>query len=99
MTEREIGLARDQEPLRKKIRFDPIPPSSRRHQLQIIDNYEVKLSSGSTMTKIGADLMANAFNENGPEVKIADVATDRGKGLQMGFKFSLPRQSAGSVRP
>ncbi len=27
------------------------------------------------------------FNENTPLVKIADVATNRGKGLQMGFKF------------
>ena len=27
------------------------------------------------------------FNENTPLVKIGDVATNRGKGLQMGFKF------------
>jgi uncharacterized protein (TIGR02391 family) len=52
-----------------------------------LEKYEAYVQQKSALTKIGTDLMANTFNENSPLVKIADVATDRGKGLQMGFKF------------
>src|SRR5260370_15168699 len=52
-----------------------------------LEKYETYVQQKSGLTKIGTDLMANAFNENGPAVKVADVTSDRGKGLQMGFKF------------
>ena len=52
-----------------------------------LEKYEAYVQQKSALTKIGTDLMANAFNENSPVVKIADVASERGKGLQMGFKF------------
>jgi len=52
-----------------------------------LEKYETYVQQKSALTRIGTDLMANAFNENGPAVKIADVNSDRGKGLQMGFKF------------
>jgi uncharacterized protein (TIGR02391 family) len=52
-----------------------------------LEKYETYIQQKSALTKIGTDLMPNAFNENVPAVKIADVATERGKGLQMGFKF------------
>lgn len=31
--------------------------------------------------------MANAFNENNPKIKIADISAKRGKALQDGFKL------------
>src|SRR5438876_1513404 len=52
-----------------------------------LEKYESYVQQKSALTKIGTDLMANAFNESSPAVKIADVSADRGKGLQMGFKF------------
>lgn len=52
-----------------------------------LEKYETYVQHKSGLTKIGTDLMANAFNEAGPLVKVADVTTDRGQGLQMGFKF------------
>jgi uncharacterized protein (TIGR02391 family) len=52
-----------------------------------LEKYETYIQQKSALTRIGTDLMANAFNEDGPAVKVADVTTDRGKGLQMGFEF------------
>lgn len=52
-----------------------------------LEKYEAYLQQKSALTRIGTDLMANAFNETAPLVKVADTATERGKGLQMGFKF------------
>jgi uncharacterized protein (TIGR02391 family) len=52
-----------------------------------LEKYETYVQQKTALTRIGTDLMANAFNETGPLVSVADVATDRGKGLQMGFKF------------
>jgi uncharacterized protein (TIGR02391 family) len=52
-----------------------------------LEKYETYVQQKSALTRIGTDLMANAFNETTPLVKVADAATDRGKGLQMGFKF------------
>jgi uncharacterized protein (TIGR02391 family) len=52
-----------------------------------LEKYETYVQQKSALTRIGTDLMANAFNETAPLVKVADAATDRGKGLQMGFKF------------
>lgn len=52
-----------------------------------LEKYETFVQQKSTLTKIGTDLMANAFKEDLPLLKIADVGTERGKGLQMGFKF------------
>src|SRR6266851_782250 len=52
-----------------------------------LEKYEAFVQQKSALTRIGTDLMANAFNETAPLVRVADAATDRGKGLQMGFKF------------
>lgn len=52
-----------------------------------LEKYEAYLQQKSALTRIGTDLMANAFNETAPLVKVADTATERGKGLQMGFEF------------
>jgi uncharacterized protein (TIGR02391 family) len=52
-----------------------------------LEKYEAYVQQKSVLQRIGMDLMANAFSENSPPVNIADVGTERGKGLQMGFKF------------
>jgi uncharacterized protein (TIGR02391 family) len=68
-----------------------------------LEKYETYVQQKSALTRIGTDLMANAFNETAPLVRVADAATDRGKGLQMGFKFismgamSFWRTSAATV--
>jgi uncharacterized protein (TIGR02391 family) len=52
-----------------------------------LEKFETYVQQKSGLTRIGTDLMANAFSETLPLVKVADVTTDRGKGLLMGFKF------------
>lgn len=52
-----------------------------------LEKYEVYIQRKSTSGAIGADLMSKAFNEKDPLIKIADIETERGKGLQMGFRF------------
>jgi len=52
-----------------------------------LEKYEVYVQQKSGQHKIGADLMATAFSETNPLIKIADHSSRRGKGLQDGFKF------------
>jgi uncharacterized protein (TIGR02391 family) len=52
-----------------------------------LEKYEVYVQQKSGQHSIGKTLMAMAFSETAPLVKIADVSTTRGKGLQDGFKF------------
>jgi uncharacterized protein (TIGR02391 family) len=52
-----------------------------------LEKYETYVQQKSGLTRIGTDLMGHALSETMPMVKVADVQTDRGKGLQMGFKF------------
>jgi uncharacterized protein (TIGR02391 family) len=52
-----------------------------------LEKYEAYVQQKSALAKIGVDLMANAFNEDNPSLRIADVLSARGKGLQSGFKF------------
>lgn len=54
-----------------------------------LEKYEVYIQKKSALQNQGTDLMAQAFNENAPTIpiKIADIATKRGKGLQEGFRF------------
>ena len=52
-----------------------------------LEKYETYVQSKTGSSAIGKNLMANAFSETVPGVKIEDIATKRGKGLQEGFKF------------
>ncbi|PYS89104.1 MAG: TIGR02391 family protein [Acidobacteria bacterium] len=52
-----------------------------------LEKYEAYIQKKAGLHNIGTDLMANAFNENNPKIKVADVSTKRGRGLQEGFKF------------
>lgn len=52
-----------------------------------LEKYEVYVQHKSGERSIGKSLMATAFSETAPLVKIADISTARGKGLQDGFKF------------
>ena len=52
-----------------------------------LEKYEVYVQKKTGLNNIGNDLMANAFSEKNPKIKIADTATRRGQGLQEGFKF------------
>lgn len=52
-----------------------------------LEKYEAYVQRKASVSKIGANLMAAAFNETAPLISIADVTTVRGKGLQDGFKF------------
>jgi uncharacterized protein (TIGR02391 family) len=52
-----------------------------------LEKYEVHVQQKSGQDKIGTYLMATAFSETAPLIKIADHTSTRGKGLQEGFKF------------
>ena len=52
-----------------------------------LEKFELYVQKKASMTNIGTDLMAHAFNEMNPKIRIADVAEKRGRGLQEGFKF------------
>jgi uncharacterized protein (TIGR02391 family) len=52
-----------------------------------LEKYEVYVQQKSGLTIQGNNLMAKAFDENNPLIKIADVNGQRGKGLQEGFRF------------
>jgi len=52
-----------------------------------LEKYETYVQRKTGSSAIGKNLMANAFSETLPGVKIEDIATKRGKGLQEGFKF------------
>jgi uncharacterized protein (TIGR02391 family) len=53
-----------------------------------LEKYEVYVQGKSGLKdKIGKDLMAHAFDENGPQIMITDTSTVRGHSLQEGFKF------------
>lgn len=52
-----------------------------------LEKYEVYVQKKSGLSNIGTDLMGNAFNENTPKIRVADVAGRRGRGLQEGFKL------------
>lgn len=57
-----------------------------RKSLEKLENY-VKLKTG--FTTMGTDLMATAFNQDAPKIKLNNIAWDekRQKGLQDGFKL------------
>jgi uncharacterized protein (TIGR02391 family) len=52
-----------------------------------LEKFEAYVQKMAGLHNIGTDLMANAFNESNPKVRVADVSTKRGRGLQEGFKF------------
>jgi uncharacterized protein (TIGR02391 family) len=52
-----------------------------------LEKYEVYVQGKSGLQTIGTHLMATAFSETAPAIKIADSSSQRGKGLQEGFKF------------
>jgi len=52
-----------------------------------LEKYEVYVQQKSGEHKIGIQLMATAFSETAPLIKVADTSCPRGKGLQDGFKF------------
>lgn len=80
----ELGLHPVLQPDCSKLFKDGHVNESARKALEKYETYVQKKTGHST---IGKDLMAHAFNETTPLIKIADVSTKRGKGLQEGFKF------------
>lgn len=52
-----------------------------------LEKYEAYVQKRAGLHNIGTDLMASAFNEISPKIKVADISTRRGRGLQEGFKF------------
>lgn len=52
-----------------------------------LEKYEAYVQRKSGLSAIGNNLMATAFSETNPAIKVADTSTVRGKSLQEGFKF------------
>ena len=52
-----------------------------------LEKFETYVQKKSAQHTIGTDLMATAFSEKSPYIKVADLSSKRGKALQDGFKL------------
>jgi len=81
---KKVSLETDISDKSKQLFIDGHINESVRKALEIFEN---KVQTLSGLDIEGKDLMMQAFNENNPLIKVADINTREGKSFQEGFRF------------